>query len=136
MVSSSGYWALPRAVTVETGQPPAAETLCKGAGTTLGPTKGQRNEHPCCSLLLPFLNSSGTSLWLNPTRQRAPGAWMNQTIDISLPDMKERWRMDLEAGEGSYQLPYFCSDESPTVGGCFLIILIPTIVGGIKDQSR
>lgn len=44
--------------------------------------------------------------------------------------------MDLQAGEGSHQLPYLCSDESPTVGDCFLIILIPTIVGGIEDQSR
>ena len=40
--------------------------------------------------------------------------------------------MDLQAGEGSHQLPYLCSDESPTVGDCFLIILIPTIVGGLK----
>lgn len=57
---------------------------------------------------------------------------MNQTIDVSLPDMKERWRMGLRAAEESHQLLYFCSDE----GGCFLIILIPTIVGGIEDQFR
>lgn len=44
--------------------------------------------------------------------------------------------MGLRAGEGSHQLLYFCSDESLAVGGCFLIILIPTIVGGIEDQSR
>ena len=42
--------------------------------------------------------------------------------------------MGLRPGEGS-QLLYFCSDASPAVGGCFLIILIPTIVGGIGDQS-
>ena len=61
---------------------------------------------------------------------------MNQTIDVSLPDMKERWRMGLRAAEGSHQLLYFCSEETLTMGGCFLIILIPTNVGGIEDQLR
>lgn len=44
--------------------------------------------------------------------------------------------MGLRAAEGSHQLLYFCSEETLTMGGCFLIILIPTNVGGIEDQLR